>query len=448
MNPKPTQPQAQSQAPLSDDNRRRHYRRHEDLKLLQRERELEAARRICQTLSLHINMDTLVEGALRTALGVIGAEAGSVLLADPKAHELVFRYVIGPGADTLPGMRMPWDKGIAGSVFHSGEAAVIADVTQDGRHFSDVDACTGYKTRDMIVLPLKRWEGGPIGVMEVLNKREGRLTQDDVAILTIISAISAETIEQSRLYEEVKLAEVGRLVGDIAHDVNNMLQPVVTVATLLREELGDRLQNAPPAVTGPSLSSSELYDESGAILDNSVRRIKDRLQEIGDCVKGMSSLPKFAQCRLANVINDVMKTLSAFAGKKNINICTEGLDALPSIIADERRLYNAFYNLINNAIPEVPAGGTVRIGGRALPERPGVLLWVTDTGRGMSREVLNSLFTPGVISSKDGGTGLGTKIVKDVVDAHRGGIHVESEEGRGTTFYIELPINPASATAH
>jgi signal transduction histidine kinase len=71
-----------------------------------------------------------------------------------------------------------------------------------------------------------------------------------------------------------------------------------------------------------------------------------------------------------------------------------------------------------------------------------VVLAVADTGRGMPPEVRNSLFTARAISRKPGGTGLGTKIVKDVVDAHGGEITVESKEGVGTIFTMRLPIEP------
>jgi len=70
------------------------------------------------------------------------------------------------------------------------------------------------------------------------------------------------------------------------------------------------------------------------------------------------------------------------------------------------------------------------------------VLTVADTGRGMPPEVRDSLFTSGTISRKPGGTGLGTGIVKDVVDVHGGQIAVESKEGGGTTFVIRLPMHP------
>ena len=427
-------------APFS--NRRREWRRHEDIRLLQRERELEGARRICQALFQHISVDELVERALRTALDVVGAEAGSVLLADPESKELVFRYIVGEGADRLQGTRMPWDKGIAGAVFHSGEAAVIADAACDERHFSDIDAHTGYTTRDMIVLPLKRWEGEPIGVLEVLNKREGRLNQDDVSILTIISALSSETIEQARLFEEAKLAEVVRILGDIGHDVKNLLQPVVTATGLLQSELDELYGGMTAMEKSKTAASHDMCNELIGMQRDTTRRIQERMKEIADCVKGLSAPPTFAPCRVADVAGYVVKTLGAFAEEKGVALRTDGLDDLPVIMADENRLFNAFYNLVNNAIPEVPAGGSITIRGRANPDTGDVHVEVADTGRGMSSEVRARLFTARALSRKAGGTGLGTKIVKDVVEAHGGQITVDSEAGKGTTFHILLPIRP------
>ena len=123
----------------------------------------------------------------------------------------------------------------------------------------------------------------------------------------------------------------------------------------------------------------------------------------------------------------------------------EGLEALPPIMADENRIYSALYNLIQNALPEVPAGGAITIRGSLDEANNSIVLSIQDTGRGMSPDVRDSLFTSRTISRKPGGTGLGTKIVKDVIDAHRGQIAVESEEGKGTMFLIRLPLNPPTS---
>jgi signal transduction histidine kinase len=178
------------------------------------------------------------------------------------------------------------------------------------------------------------------------------------------------------------------------------------------------------------------------MLQTSARRIQDRVKEIGDCVKGLNTPPHFAPCRVADVVENAIQALRVPAQEKNLNIATKGLQTLPEILADESRLYNVFYNLINNAIPETPPGGSITINGDTASDAACILLEVSDTGRGMSAEVRDSLFTARAISRKPGGTGLGTKIVKDIVRAHNGEISVESEEGRGTFFYIRLPISP------
>jgi signal transduction histidine kinase len=132
------------------------------------------------------------------------------------------------------------------------------------------------------------------------------------------------------------------------------------------------------------------------------------------------------------------------AGECGIALCVDGLDTLPAIQADESQLFNAFYNLVNNAIPEVPPGGSVTVKGRTEREGQSIVVSVIDTGKGMPPEVRESLFTYQAISRKVGGTGLGTKIVKDIVDAHRGGITVESKPGVGTSFHLTLPVEAVS----
>ena len=178
------------------------------------------------------------------------------------------------------------------------------------------------------------------------------------------------------------------------------------------------------------------------MLRNAARRIQDRVKEIADCVKGLSCPPRFEKCRLISVSQNVLDTLRLVAEEKRISLRCEGLETLPLILADEQRLYNALYNLINNAIAEVSPGGSITIRGHVAPEPDFIIISVIDTGRGMPPEIRDSLFTGRAISRKPGGTGLGTKIIKDVVDAHGGQISVDSVEGVGTTFHLRLPLRP------
>jgi len=244
------------------------------------------------------------------------------------------------------------------------------------------------------------------------------------------------------LLEEIKVAEVTRALGDIGHDVKNMLMPVLSGVDLLREEIQEILGRMAARGEGVQVEASrKMSDELIEMIVNNTRRIQDRVRELADAVKGVTTAPEFKPCRVSTCVADVITSLHRYAAEKGVALHAEGLKSLPVIQADERRLFNAFYNLINNAIPEVLPGGSVSMRGEVDVEADALVISVADTGRGMPPDVRDSLFTTRVVSRKAGGTGLGTKIVKDVVDAHKGSIKVESKLGVGTTVYIRLPLN-------
>ena len=409
--------------------------------LAQTRHQMETVSRVSQALFCYTELDEIVEVALRSALEEVNAEAGSILLADPESKQLVFRVSIGE--KPVPrGTAIPWDQGIAGQVFQTGKPVSISHVAKSGTHYSAVDQLTGFTTRDMISLPLRRWKGEPIGVLNVLNKRSGVLNENDLMLLTIISSFAALAIMQAQHFEDAKKAEMVNLLGDIGHDLKNLLQPVVSGTWLLKEEIEDAFANLPAWDPVKKQSSKEICDEALGMIRRTGERIHDRVKEIADCVKGLSAPPEFKPCNVAKVVEDALQTLRVLATEKDIALHCKDLDILPTILADERRLYNGFYNLVNNAIPEVPGGGTITISGQADPSIGVIHLSIADTGRGMPPEIRDRLFTRRAVSTKAKGTGLGTKIVKDVVDAHRGQITVESELGLGTTFRIRLPVDP------
>jgi signal transduction histidine kinase len=413
-------------------------------KLMHYKSELAAVQRISQALFQTIDLDQLVETTLRIALEEVAAEAGSILLADPETEQLVFQYSIG--AKPVPrGTAIPWNQGISGSVFQSGEARITNEVAHNASHYRQIDDHTGFVTRDMITVPLRRWRGEPIGVLNVLNKRSGQPNDQDLELLTIVSAFAALAIQQAKQFEDAKKAEVVTLLGDIGHDMKNLLTPVQAAMDLLHDVTKELFGAMNSDELTRNKTNKEICDRSIQLGQNGIRRLHDRVKEMADCVKDLSSAPNFAACRVEAVIHEVFQTLLIVAKKKQIALRAEGLESLPVIQADERRLYNAFYNLVNNAIPETPPGGSIMVRGWIDRDTGGIALAVADTGRGMPPEIRERLFSARALSTKKGGTGLGTKIVKDVVDAHKGTIWVESEQNVGTTFHLRFPLDPACA---
>jgi len=435
-------PKAKLSAEPAVQDRRRLPRRTVELRVTHGNKELEVALLISQALSGHCSLEDLIVQTLNAALKALNADSGSIFIADATSQQLINYRSVGE-KPVAPGSAIPWNHGIAGAVFKSAQHAIIVDAEKDSSLPERIDKSTGSVIRNLVIVPLKRWQGEPIGVIEILNKRDCPINEDDVAVLTMISSLATPAIEEARLFEAKKLAEVAQMAGEMSHDIKNLLMPVLCGSELLKDELDELYEKWSIRKTPESEKSRALCHEVLTMVEEDVQRISDRVRELADCVKGMTSPPRFAPCQVASVIEAVFKTLDLMAKKKGVALKSEGLTALPPLEADEQRLYNAFYNLVNNALSEVPPGGSVTIIGKAAHTAKVLDISVTDTGRGMPPEIRESLFTARAISRKSGGTGLGTKIVKDVVDAHKGHINVDSTVGVGTTFRLILPLKQA-----
>jgi signal transduction histidine kinase len=234
--------------------------------------------------------------------------------------------------------------------------------------------------------------------------------------------------------------EITKLMGEITHDVKNLLMPLVAGTDLLADEIDDVFRHLPAVERARAQQSHSACEEVITMFRNTSRRIQDRMKAIADYAAITRVSQKFEPCAVGKIAESVVKSLRAAAEQRQVALRIEGLQVLPAIAGDEARLYSLLYNLVNNAIPEVPPHGLVTISGSHQAGDDFIRLHVTDTGKGMPAEIRDHLFSNRLVSSKTGGTGLGTKIVKDVVDMHGGRITVESEPDLGTTFEIRLPI--------
>ena len=423
----------------------------------ERDAQIRAIHRITAALGGIVRQKDLIREALEVSLDVADAGAGSIILYDADRDKLVFTHVVGPTADELVGMQLEPDQGIAGAVFQSGELRISEDMTAEKDHDTHVGEQVHYITRNMVTVPLKSVEGEPIGVMQVLNKSDGIFTDADVDVLAILGAQVASAIETSRLHEQARLAEVIQFIGHISHDVKNMVTPVQTGAETLEFMLEDMFTQIEQVVAGVDEDAGsaldtavcevrDFYPEMISIILDGSTNVQERTKEISDCIKGMISEPSFAPVDLNALVERAIRPLSLVAEDNGVRLDRRPAGDLPEVIADEKQLYNAVYNLVNNAIQACDEGDSVTISTGADPrgEWPeGARAWLTvaDTGSGIPDEVREKLFTDDAISTKPGGTGLGTRIIGDVVRLHDGVIEVDSEVGVGTTMTISLPLN-------
>jgi signal transduction histidine kinase len=433
-------------------------------RLQRRERELAAIRRITAALHARTNTDDMVRQTLNAAIETVDAVDGSILLHEPKTNKLVFKYVLGEASDQLTGFEMDAGQGIVGQVFAAGVGRITLNTSQEAAHFRGIDELTQDPTHNMVSVPLMTTEGRAIGAMQVRNKRHGVFDEQDLDVLTVLSAQAASAIETARLHEQAKLAEVIHLIGDISHDVKNMVTPVVTGAQTLEFMMQQMWDDLDAAIDDPGVPGGwaeririaiqgvrEFFPEAMEMTYEGTTATQERVREIADAVKGIVAQPHFEPANVNEIVEAVAKPLRVVADKNGVTLDLSGLGDVPRADLDRKRIYNALYNLVNNALPETPRGGRVSIRTSAVSGNGGapdaLQVVVADTGRGMPEHVKKRLFTDQAVSTKVGGTGLGTRIVKNVVDAHGGSITVDSEEGRGTTFTLRLPLRQPERAA-
>lgn len=209
---------------------------------------LEVLQNLTQSLSSELNLEPLLKNILRSAVEVVGASAGSLLLLDPIADELVFEVIEGGGGEALEKRRMRKDKGIAGWVVTNRQPLIVQDVSQDDRFYKEILTDIDFQTTSLICVPLMT-KGRIIGVLQILNKKSGELFSDeDVALLTTFAAQSAVAIENARLY----------------HDLREERDRIVAVEEDVRKRLARDLHDGPTQLLSAIIMSFDFIKELAA----------------------------------------------------------------------------------------------------------------------------------------------------------------------------------------
>jgi signal transduction histidine kinase len=421
-----------------------------------RERQLEAVRTVTTAVYSSTDLHELIKECLDACLSVVGCQGGSVILHDRDSDELVFEYVVGPKSSELLGWRMKPDQGIAGRVFRTGELEISDDVQSDPEHYRAVGERIDLPTESMVTVPLRNADNQIIGVMQFINRAAGPFTAQDLDVLQIVSSHAAMAIDHARLHQEAKLAEVTKLIGDIAHEVKNFMTPVTSGVKTLEiifdqsmESVANTLQEVPPdasqTIQEALESLEEFFPEAVGMVLDGADKVTARAREIADCIKGQVAEPHFELASVDDIARSVATVLKVVADRAGVTLDLSGLGQPPKVWVDAKLIHSAIYNLVNNAIPETPEGGRISVATSwveegSFPEGGYVQVVVADTGRGMKEEVRSRLFTDRAVSTKPGGTGLGTRIVRRAVEAHGGTVSVASELDKGSEFTLRLPM--------
>ena len=416
----------------------RNARLHEETQLRLRHTETLVA--VSQALSATLDLTEVLRRATREMVRALGGDTGVAWLLTHDRSQFVplVGYHIPKdvvGTPLAASLRMD-DPVIEALRVAKGP---IAASDSQSEVWSSMPAAQALPHKSMLIQPIY-WKDELIGGFSVLwLKKTHRFTPDELRLAEGIALQGALAVENSRLYEGVKeqmaelkrtqaqlvqstkLAAIGELAANIAHEINNPLTTVLGFASFLTERL--------PA-TDPMREELGLIQEEAS-------RARDIVRDLLQFSRQRDFAPESADVN--TVLEQVIAMVRRQGALSAITVNERYARDLPAVELDVSRIKQVFLNIINNAVYVMPEGGSLTISTAAV--NGGVRVSFQDSGPGIAPEHRDRIFDPFFTTKPEvSGTGLGLSVSLGIVQSHGGTIEVETEIGRGSTFTVALPF--------
>jgi two-component system NtrC family sensor kinase len=309
-----------------------------------------------------------------------------------------------------------------------------ARIVLDGQEFATSNfRPPRYKQVEDLVADGKRRGLVEVGYFGEVEDDSAPFLMEEVSLIQMVAREVGITVERyeaeeqkTKLQEQLRhadrLATIGQLAAGVAHEINEPLANILGFAQLAKK-------------------SAKLPKQAADDMEKIVRNCLHAREVIHKLLTFARQMPpEKSSVNLNQIVSDGLYFLESRCAKAAIEIRRELDPNLPEIYADASQLHQVLVNLIVNAIQAMRDGGTVTLRTRSTSNS--VFLTVSDTGSGMTDEVMRNIFTP-FFTTKDvnEGTGLGLAVVHGIIASHNGTIEVKSELGKGSIFEIELPID-------
>lgn len=387
-----------------------------------------------------LELEALLVKIAARAEDLVKADTISVGVLDSSEKMLKYLGVFGSRVKTLQDMDMPLESGgIYNWIASYGTPLLIQDAQSDFRLDSALMKSLGIKC--VMTVPL--WSSNTMtGLLTAVNKKGGAsFDKHDLRLFTVFSNLAAAALQNASLYTDLtekmnelrtaqeqlvhstKMAAIGELAANIAHEVNNPLTSVLGYTTHLLKTLD--LPESPRKILG--------------MMEQETLRVRKIIRNLLDF-----SRQKNSWMRPADILQPLRETIAFVQGaaKSSLVNIREEYNGSPVIVnMDPNEMKQVFINIINNALQAMPQGGDLRIRLNPVGEHEAMIEFA-DTGVGISPENLQKIFEPFFSTKEDrDGTGLGLSISYRIIQHHGGRIDVESGPGKGTIFRIFLPLH-------
>jgi signal transduction histidine kinase/DNA-binding response OmpR family regulator len=406
--------------------------------LLEREQQRrQQAEKLYQMTQLISSLE--VEKVLSTAVASLGdivrVENSSILLLDETLAEISIAGQFDSGQQLQHSMRLATDEAIVAQVVQSGQPVSVNHATGHPTLSARVDRRAGQKIRSFLCIPLIA-HNQVIGVIELLNKRNGIFLDDDLTLAASAAGAIAIALDNAQLYRQQsellhklrlsqeqllqseKMAATGRLAASLAHEINNPLQAIHSCLQL--------------AINFPL--SAEKRSEYLIMANEEVERLADLVSRILEFARLSGGAPQALSVN--KIVGQVMNLANKYVQHNNHTVQQILASDIPAIRAVPNEIGQVFLQLMLNAFDAMPEPGTLTI--RTRTANDWVEVAFQDNGIGMSPAVLERIFEP-FYTTKPNNTGLGLTTSYTIIERHGGTFQVESEPGKGSTITVRLP---------
>ena len=236
--------------------------------------------------------------------------------------------------------------------------------------------------------------------------------------------ISEKRLRETRLRRAENLASLTNLTAGVAHEIKNPLGSI-SIHIQLMERILENTENSP-----------ELHKHLG-IVSEEVERLNRIVMDFLFAVRPMNISPEDHD--LNALLHEIMDFLKYELKEAQIILEEDYQTNIPHILLDEKFIKQAILNIVKNAINAMPNGGSLKVQTRFQNDE--IQLSISDSGVGMSDEVLEKIFEP-YFTTREFGSGIGLTIVYKIIKEHRGDISVTSKEGEGSAFLLSFPVSP------
>ncbi|MCI4626680.1 MAG: ATP-binding protein [Candidatus Magnetoovum sp. WYHC-5] len=289
---------------------------------------------------------------------------------------------------------------------------------------------------------------------DIVNMRTVELTKSNEELNTAHKETAAMLTQLQDAHD--KLKELDKMKTDflstVSHELRTPLTSVLGFAKIVKKRLEDVVFPEISVDNKKGLKAKKQISENIDIIVTEGQRLTSLINDVLDIAKMESGKIewKYVSVSIAEIIaHAVAATASLFADNKDVQLINDIEDGLPEIMGDNEKLIQVLINLISNAVKFTDKGF---ITCRAMRKGYNIQVSISDTGLGISRENHTKVFEKfkqvgDTLTNKPKGTGLGLPICKQIVEHHGGKIWLESEHGKGSTFYFTLPFVAQSAGA-